>query len=484
MSQSYSNVSSSYQRYFGGGPKMSYSHRAFSGARPSMAGSRVFVSKNRMLGGSSSYHLGGGGGGGSSYHLGGGGGGGGMAGGSYSYQRVSGLGSGAGAGTELDFSLNDAVNTNFMETRKTEKAEMQDLNDRFASYIDKVRFLESQNKMLTAELDRLRGQGPSRLNEIVEAELRELRIKVETFGGDKTRLEIERDNLAEDNERLRQRLDEETQRRIDAEKSLTAFRKDVDDATLARVDLERRIEALHEEIAFLKKLHEDELGEMRSLTHEPMLALEAQPEAAGADLAAALREVRTQFEGLATRNMHEAEEWYKMKFTDLSEAATKHSDALKQSRQEVMELRHQIQTSGLDAESLRGANEGLQKQLRNQEERHNAELTERDDMVAHLQAELSRIKDEMSRQLRHYQELLNVKLALDVEIATYRKLLEGEETRIVVPMQHYSGLHYHDASLDDHETEVHAKKTVVIKTIETKDGEVVSEKTQHHEETL
>uniref|UniRef100_A0A8D0BKP0 IF rod domain-containing protein n=1 Tax=Salvator merianae TaxID=96440 RepID=A0A8D0BKP0_SALMN len=106
---------------------------------------------------------------------------------------------------KVDFSLADALNTEFKETRTNEKVEMMELNDRFASYIEKVRLLEQQNKVLVAELNQIRDKEPTKLADIYQEEVRELRHQVDQLSNSKARLEIERDNLLEDLNNLRQK---------------------------------------------------------------------------------------------------------------------------------------------------------------------------------------------------------------------------------------------------------------------------------------
>ncbi|KAJ4920564.1 hypothetical protein JOQ06_022125 [Pogonophryne albipinna] len=375
----------------------------------------------------------------------------------------------AGMGETLDFSLADV--------------ELQHLNDRFASYIEKVRFLEQQNQALAVEVERVRGREPTRIADLYEEEMSELRRQVEILTNQRARVEIERDNLGDDVDKLKLRLQEEMIQREEAENNLAAFRADVDAATLARLDLERRIETLQEEIAFLKRIHEEEIRELQTQMQETQVQI--QMDMSKPDLTAALRDIRAQYEGIAAKNISEAEDWYKSKVTDLNQAVSKNNDALKTARQETMEFRHQIQSYTCEIDSLKGTNESLMRQMRDMEDRHGREAGGFQDNITRLETEISNMKDEMARHLREYQDLLNVKMALDVEIATYRKLLEGEESRITLPVQSYSTLSFRETSPEhQRSTELHSKKTVLIKTIETRDGEVVSESTQHQQDIM
>jgi len=186
---------------------------------------------------------------------------------SSSYRTKLGSGRGVGYQTDaVDLTQTTAVTNELKIIRTNEKEQLQGLNDRFVTFIEKVHNLEQHNKVLEAEvaLLRQRHNEPSRLHDLYEQEIRELRGRVEEMTHEKSQMHLDCVQMNEALERVKEKLDEETRLREEAENSLKGYRKDVDDATLSRLELEKKVESLLDEIAFLRKVHEEELQELQA----------------------------------------------------------------------------------------------------------------------------------------------------------------------------------------------------------------------------
>lgn len=361
-------------------------------------------------------------------------------------------------------------------SRIEEKEALGGLNDRLAAYIDRVRSLELENGRLVQQMSCIEETQTTQITSVkgaYEKELAQSRAALDAEAKQKAKLEMESDRFKQENQEAKKNLNDKTAALEKANKSKAALeatlgelrarfdevnldrnravdelailrpeneriknkwedsKKNLEDETLKRIDLQNQLQTQGEQLKFDKTLLEQELSEHKVRKQIEISEIDGQRQHEHQEnLRLQLQELRDSMNQQMQENSAGAAAINESRIADLQAKVKESRSAGAGYAQENRE--YQTKISGLSSrvEALETSEGLLQKRIKQLEQQledsraaHRAQLAQKD-------VEIEWKGDQLDQLTREYQDLLETKIQLDMEIAAYRKLLEGEETRL------------------------------------------------------
>ncbi|XP_064616131.1 60 kDa neurofilament protein-like [Liolophura sinensis] len=357
------------------------------------------------------------------------------------------------------------------EDRAREKKDMRELNERFASYIEKVRFLEAQNKALLAELEKLRRPVDlDKIKQMYESELNQARLVIDELSKEKANFDVkivsledqlqfersEREREAREKSELQNKCDrlsdhigelegelstlrgrveglEDENRRLREQlrkyqDDINRLRIDLDNETLAHINESNLRQSLEEQLAFITGVYEAEIKELTDLANRDT-TIEMREFWKG-EMAKCMRDLQAEYDERLEIMRNDIESKYSFQIREIRAGSQKDifevshlREELKRSKDKIAELQAKNGELAARCASLAELNRELELQLARALEDYESQRVK-------YETELNKVRSELQVVLTEFQTLNDAKLSLEMEIAAYRKLLEGEEGRL------------------------------------------------------
>ncbi|KAK1877623.1 Keratin type I cytoskeletal 13 [Dissostichus eleginoides] len=327
-----------------------------------------------------------------------------------SFRRVGSIGAGSvyggagGSGVHVSqanssFSAGRSFNlTDGVDVSANEKATMQNLNDRLATYLDKVRSLEKAN-----------GELELKIRLFLESKSRPEAHDSSAFRGTIIDQQDQINFAAPGHRGLQMKYENELAMRQSVEADITGLRK---------------IEALKDDLIKMKRTHEEDLLVQRhQIGGQVNVEVDAAPQE---DLSAVIAQIREHYETMASKNRKDLESWFHTKTAELNQEVSVSTETLHTTKSEIGEVRRLAQSLEIKLQAQISKKGAVEMSLAETQSRYSIMLEGYQRQVEALESQLGQLRGDLERQGQQYQMLLDIKTRLELEIAEYRRLLDGE----------------------------------------------------------
>ncbi|XP_023149662.2 nestin isoform X2 [Amphiprion ocellaris] len=311
-----------------------------------------------------------------------------------------------------------------------EKHQMLNLNRRLESYLSRVKLLEEENAVLAKEIQAMRqnSHGASAHRKGLEEKLRQTRLEVEAAWRDRVLTEMEIGKLAEELQALDLLRQREAQAHMKAKTKLAQSRKELEEEQRAQIWLREKVGQLEQEMRLLIQTHQEDVAHLEATLSRSRATI-SHTAVQRCNQTPSLFQLGHEYTQRASRAWQEAAEAYQGQLARLEESLNQARSRLTKVDQEKRESQLKLQALEKEMASAQDVRLHLEKTAAQQRDAYSQEIQQLQEHLDGLEAEKEEVGQQIDHLLVENRGLLQLKMSLGLEVATYRALLDNESLK-------------------------------------------------------